>query len=273
MSNRSPAMQFYFRQFSGDEAVLGMDLDAVGAHILLMCMAGASEHGYKIWHDERAIRVRLRNPSDADFLRIKTQLLAGCWKVSHDGNWWIQDGMRRSLLKQKEFSKKQTENARKRWDAKPMPEPMPEPMLETCSSSASISISANNINREKKPKKKRIKEPKYNEFSEADFPDIPATMAASLKAWVEFKAKIGTPCLLTSYRAEVAEFTNQPDFFTKLVSRAIRKSWKGLNEQIPFEQATSGYSNNGKSKHEAEEARIEALYQKALAEDLANETS
>jgi hypothetical protein len=29
MNARSPAMQFYFRQFAGDENVLVMDLDAV----------------------------------------------------------------------------------------------------------------------------------------------------------------------------------------------------------------------------------------------------
>lgn len=141
--NRPPAMQFYFRQFAGDEHVLGMDLDAVGAHILLMCMAGASCHRFKIDADERAIRNRLRNPNDADFERIKAQLLSGAWKVSDCGKFWEQDGMRRSMQKQKEYSKKQQENARARWgmpsrcqtDANAMPNPMPK----TCSSSTSAS--------------------------------------------------------------------------------------------------------------------------------------
>ena len=138
---RSPAMQFYFRQFEGDEHVMSMDLDAVGAHILLMCAAGASEHGYKLAYDERALRVRLRNPSDPDFSRIMSQLLAGAWKVSDDGKWLVQYGQRRTLLKQKEFSAKQKANVEKRWvcqeDTKRDTKRVPNP----CSSSSSLSTS------------------------------------------------------------------------------------------------------------------------------------
>jgi hypothetical protein len=107
--DRTPAMQFYFRQFCGDEAVMLMDLDAVGSHILLMCSAGASQFGYKILNDERKIKTLLRNPKEEDFARIKSQLLDGAWKLSEDGLWWIQDGMRRTLMKQKEFLRLQSE--------------------------------------------------------------------------------------------------------------------------------------------------------------------
>jgi len=109
---RAPSMQFYFRQFAGDEHVMSMDLDAVGAHILLMCSAGASARGHKIPSDERAIRTVLRNPKDDDWERIKRQLLAGPWKVSADGQWWEQHGMRRTLLKQKEYHRSQAEKAK-----------------------------------------------------------------------------------------------------------------------------------------------------------------
>jgi hypothetical protein len=37
---RAPAFQFYPRQFSGDDQVMAMDLDDIGAHILLMCNSG-----------------------------------------------------------------------------------------------------------------------------------------------------------------------------------------------------------------------------------------
>jgi len=119
---RSPAIQFYFRQFSGDEVVMAMDLDAVGAHILLMCAAGASEFGIGLASNERYLRNIIRNPSDSDWERIKGQLLGGAWKLSADGRWWIQDGLRRSFMKQKNFSKKQAHNAEQRWkNAKNMP--------------------------------------------------------------------------------------------------------------------------------------------------------
>jgi len=141
-------MQFYFRQFAGDEHVMAMDLDSVGAHILLMCAAGASEFGYRLASDERQIRTRLRNPSDSDWSRIRQQLLAGPWKVSPDGKWWIQDGMRRSVEKQKTFSEKQTKNAHARWHANDIPEPIPEPIPngipKACSSSSSSSSTIQN---------------------------------------------------------------------------------------------------------------------------------
>lgn len=134
-------MQFYFRQFAGDEHVMSMDLDAVGAHILLMCAAGASEHGYKLAYDERALRVRLRNPSDPDFSRIMSQLLAGAWKVSEDGKWLVQYGQRRTLLKQKEFSAKQKANAEKRWGCQEDAKRDAKRVPNSCSSSSSSSTS------------------------------------------------------------------------------------------------------------------------------------
>lgn len=100
-------MQFYFRQFSADETVMGMDLEAVGAHILLMCAAGASPQGYKIRNDERMIRAIIRNKNGKAWKGIKSQLLAGAWKLSPDKRWWVQDGMRRSFMKQKVFRDEQ----------------------------------------------------------------------------------------------------------------------------------------------------------------------
>jgi len=64
MKERPPSFQFYPRQFSGDDQVMGMDLEAVGAHILLICAAASSPEGCRIDADEYAIRMRLRNPSD-----------------------------------------------------------------------------------------------------------------------------------------------------------------------------------------------------------------
>lgn len=120
LKDRSPAMQFYFRQFSGDEEVMGMDLDTIGAHILLMCVAGAANSGFRIRYNRDAIRNMIRNPNDADFDRIMTQLLRGAWKISDDGEWIEQHGMMRSLLKQKEFSKAQSERAKGNKNARRM---------------------------------------------------------------------------------------------------------------------------------------------------------
>lgn len=115
---RSPAIQFYFRQFAGDEHVMALDLDAVGAHILLMCAAGASNRGYKLPSDERMIRNIIRNPSDLDWQRIKCQLLSGAWKISKDGSWWEQRGMRRSILKRKVFIESQSRKGKAGMEAR-----------------------------------------------------------------------------------------------------------------------------------------------------------
>jgi uncharacterized protein YdaU (DUF1376 family) len=149
MKDRAPAFQFYPRQFAGDDRVMGMDLEAIGAHILLMCAAAASPERCRIDADEYAIRMRLRNPSDEAWQRIKKQLLAGAWKVSEDGKWWMQSGLERTFQKQKEFSDKQRAKANHKWgkeDAEPMPDScptdagtMPEGMPKVCSSSASAS--------------------------------------------------------------------------------------------------------------------------------------
>src|SRR5215472_16448365 len=113
MRERPPSFQFYPRQFAADDHVMAMDLDAVGAHILLMCAAAASPEGHRIPADERAIRTRLRNPSDDDWLRIKHQLLAGPWKLSNDGKWWEQHGLQRTIEKQRSYSDSQRDRAMK----------------------------------------------------------------------------------------------------------------------------------------------------------------
>ena len=160
MKDRAPAFQFYPRQFAGDDQVMGMDLEAIGAHILLMCAAAASPERYRIHADEYAIRMRLRSPSDETWQRIKKQLLAGAWKVSPDGLWWIQSGLERTFQKQKDFSEQQRKKANSLWDrrnakgtpdscrsdAQQMPEGMPKVCSSSSSSSSNLKPRANNSN-------------------------------------------------------------------------------------------------------------------------------
>jgi hypothetical protein len=153
LGERAPAFQFYPRQFAGDDQVMGMDLGAIGAHILLICAAASSPDRYRIHADEYAIRMRLRNPTDDAWQKIKKQLLAGAWKISEDGKWWIQSGLERTFQKQKDFSEKQSGRAKARWgrnDVESTPVPsrtdaaeMPETMPEACSSSSSSSSKQN----------------------------------------------------------------------------------------------------------------------------------
>jgi hypothetical protein len=163
MKERSPAFQFYPRQFAADDHVMALDLDAVGAHILLMCAAAASPENYRIPADERAIRNRLRNPSEENWQRLKAQLLAGPWKLSSDGKWWEQDGLQRTFEKQKQFSARQRERAEFRWTPN-YAEPMPErcqadadgssnDLPQECSSSSSSSSNKTVVSVEQNPRK------------------------------------------------------------------------------------------------------------------------
>jgi beta-xylosidase len=93
--------------------------------------------------------MRLRNPSDDDWQRIKKQLLSGAWKVSEDGQWWIQNGLERTFQKQKEFRDQQRERANARWsprDATSTPDSCradAAAMPGGCSSSSSSSSNQN----------------------------------------------------------------------------------------------------------------------------------
>jgi hypothetical protein len=181
VKERAPCFQFFPRQFTGDDQVTGMDLDAIGAHILLMCYAAASPERYRIPcrsdAETHSIRMRLRNPSDESWEIIKTQLLAGAWKISADGQFWEQDGLKRTFMKQKEFSERQAQRANARWcrtDAESMPDACrkhaggdagedAEPMPEVCSSSSSsnpsseLEICSDQVG--SPPRKKTAKEP------------------------------------------------------------------------------------------------------------------
>ena len=150
MKERPPAFQFYPRQFTGDEKVLAMDLEAIGAHILLMCIAAASPEGYRIEADEHAIRMYIRNPVEERWQEIKRQLLKGAWKLTADQKWWVQEGLQRTLERQKGFSEQQRQRANSRWSGhepqasyRDNADILADSMPEGCSSSSSSSSSSN----------------------------------------------------------------------------------------------------------------------------------
>lgn len=157
-------MQFYFRQFSGDENVQTMDLDTVGAHILLMCYAGASKEGWKVPNNRAKLGRLLGKKDDEDFARIYGQLTDGAWKVSQDGEWLVQDGMKRTLEKQRKNAKAGKKNADSRWDSKRDADRDAKPIVESCSSSSPSSTTTLKEKKEaKKPPKKSFVRPSLKE--------------------------------------------------------------------------------------------------------------
>src|ERR1700722_3428879 len=120
--------------------------DSQGGHLFV----GLFHH-----HDDRAEHKRnygnsVHNPLLACRSAFCSwQLLAGAWKASPDGKWWVQVGLERTFQKQKDFSEKQRDRAKSKWcrkDAEVVPDSsrkdagaMPEGMPKVCSSSSSSS--------------------------------------------------------------------------------------------------------------------------------------
>jgi hypothetical protein len=213
LKQRAPSFQFYPRQFAGDEAVMAMDLDAIGAHILLMCATAASPEGYRIATDERAIRNRLRNPSDDDWLRIKTQLLAGPWKLSADGRWWEQHGLRRTLEKQKAFSESQRQKVQSRYSER-VPERVPE-SYQTSTGALPDGLPAN-----------------YSSSSSSNQSPSPAAFAADAKS-SDYEKESGVEPSREAHRlAELLKahiLRNSPSFKFK---QAQLRSWAATADQM-----------------------------------------
>lgn len=145
MKQRTPATQFYFRQFSGDEHVMAMSLEAIGCHILLICAAGASEAGYSLPNKEGLLRAVCHHVPKKIWKKIYKELLAGAWKLSEDGTRIEQAGLFRSLMKQQEFSKEQSERGKRgmesRWHNGRYPPVMPKDNSALASASATANLS------------------------------------------------------------------------------------------------------------------------------------
>lgn len=71
----------------------------------------------------------------------------------------------------------------------------------------------------------------------------------TFKRWMEYRTQIRKPLKAMSYQAQLQKFSDNPDQLTKLIIRAIEKAWQGLNEEIPFEYKPS-FVDNEKSRVE-----------------------
>lgn len=246
---RSPAIQFYFRQFAGDEHVMALDLDAVGAHILLMCAAGASNRGYKLPSDERMIRNIIRNPSDLDWQRIKCQLLSGAWKISKDGHWWEQRGMRRSIQKRKAFIESQSRKGKAGMEARWKDNHGYDSAITQHNSSSSSSTSSSNAVQKIEPQSEH-----FQTF------------------WDAYPRKIGKPPARRAWAKIPGIETNFADVLDGLEHWKRSAQWSD-SQFIPYPATFLNQRRwedreaaNGKapSKHEQRQANVAAAAQRTL---------
>lgn len=83
---RPPSIQWYYKQYLGDNKVLAMDWDASGMHAWLLNLSIQEEPSGSIPNDMAVIRRWLRNPSDDVWRRVHPQIFAA-WKLQ-DGRWF-----------------------------------------------------------------------------------------------------------------------------------------------------------------------------------------
>jgi len=109
---KAPAFQFYPKQFLGDDMVLLMSTESIGAHILLMCIAWQQDPPCSLPDDVEKIRKWTKLGIKSWNKRGKEILSA--WRLE-DGRWY-QDGLLKEHKKQIELRTKRESAANKRWN-------------------------------------------------------------------------------------------------------------------------------------------------------------
>jgi len=107
---KSPAFQFYVKQWLGDDKVMLMDWDAKGMHVHYMCIAWQQTPPCTLPLDEEILRKWVGNPSDWE--RLKKQVFMS-WEIV-DGRYF-QKGLYEQWLKQQRFTESRKKNAEARW--------------------------------------------------------------------------------------------------------------------------------------------------------------
>lgn len=102
---RPPSIQWYYKQYLGDNKVLAMDWDVRGMHVHLLMLSIQEEPPGTIPADDAAIRRWLSLPlgsveSDQTWRRVKSQLLAA-WQP--EGDRLVNSGMRSSCERQARY--------------------------------------------------------------------------------------------------------------------------------------------------------------------------
>ena len=102
---KSPAFQWYPKQWLGDNKVQGMDWDAQAMHFHLINLAWQEEPPGSIPADEPLIRRWLRSPSEETWRRVRPQIF-GAWVRSADGSRWVQKGLVEAAERQERYRRR-----------------------------------------------------------------------------------------------------------------------------------------------------------------------
>ena len=106
---RPPAIQWYYKQWLGDNKVLAMDWDATGMHHHLLMVSIQEEPPGSIPNDMAVIRRWLRNPPDDVWRRVNPQIFAA-WSL-RDGRWF-NSGMVETMERQQRYKERYEEGTK-----------------------------------------------------------------------------------------------------------------------------------------------------------------
>lgn len=269
---KSPAFQFYPKDFLSDGRTMMMPNDVLGIYVRLLCFD---------WVDDGL-------PDDTDLWRRLVAFEEPTDDIGYGRTWeevvsWVEHMFVRHPNKAHHVTNPrlqteregQAERREKRAEAgresgrirksRTIPQGSSTnnaPILfeqnankegtKTNSSSSSASTSANiyTPNGVYTPivPKTRISKPK--EPIEIIYPPTwSESHIETFKRWMEYRTQIRKPLKAMSYQAQLQKFSDNPDQLAKLIIRAIEKAWQGLNEEIPFEYKAN-FVDNEKSRVE-----------------------
>lgn len=97
---RPPSIQWYYKQYLGDNDVLAMEWDASGMHAWLLNLSIQEIPPGSLPNDMTVIRRWLRNPSDDVWRRVQPQIFAA-WKL-RDGRWF-NSGMEQTFERRENY--------------------------------------------------------------------------------------------------------------------------------------------------------------------------
>lgn len=109
MKEKSPAVQWYPKQYLGDDKVIAMEWDAKGMHHWLLNISWQQEPRGTIPNDTGLIRRWLGSPSDEIWRRVWPQIKES-WLIQ-DGRF-VNAGMLRAAQRQETFSKRRSKDGK-----------------------------------------------------------------------------------------------------------------------------------------------------------------
>lgn len=112
MKEKSPAVQWYPKQYLGDDKIIAMDWDARGMHHWLLNISWQQDPPGTLPDDMALISRWLGSPPDPIWRRVRPQIFSA-WSLQ-DGRW-VNSGMVRAWERQQKFSASRKKSSDARW--------------------------------------------------------------------------------------------------------------------------------------------------------------